>query len=374
MRRWIAPPLVLAAAAALAVLRDDSPARAQGGSPENVVTADGVQLHGEFHKAEKGGGNSPVVVLLYPPGVDRTMDKGDWKGLAVELTKQGYHVFRFDWRGHGKSTNLKGNTFWQNNWTGPYNRKLIRGAAKMPQVIHVKDFSTAYFPLYANDLAAVRTHLDQKNDLGELNTSSIYLIGAEDAAALGFLWLVAEWSRPAVYNAQPLVEGYSVLPDPRFPSVRDDVNRAAGKDYAGCVWLSAARPNAISGGLAREWTKSYATSLRENNPMLFLYGDKDQAGKRLADELFKEVLVAAPPKGSAVKPLPLTFMRQVDGAGALKGAGLLGNNVKLKTEDTIGKYLVELQKDRAQVARKPRNYTAPYYVDLRAFGVNLPAP
>ena len=52
MRRWIAPPLVLAAAAALAVLQDDTRVRAQAGNPENVVTADGVQLHGEFHKPD----------------------------------------------------------------------------------------------------------------------------------------------------------------------------------------------------------------------------------------------------------------------------------------------------------------------------------
>ena len=45
----------------------------------------------------------PVIVLMYAPGPDRDMTKGEWGGLAKELKKAGYHVFQFDWRGHGKS-------------------------------------------------------------------------------------------------------------------------------------------------------------------------------------------------------------------------------------------------------------------------------
>ena len=78
--------------------------RAQGADPveETFLTADGVQLHGLFTKSTKNSGTDPVVILLYPPGKDNTMAKGDWKGLATLLSKQGYNVFQFDWRGHGK--------------------------------------------------------------------------------------------------------------------------------------------------------------------------------------------------------------------------------------------------------------------------------
>jgi pimeloyl-ACP methyl ester carboxylesterase len=361
------------AAAVVVLLRDDAPAPAQGNEFETVITADGVQLTGQFQKAKNGGNNDPVVILMYPPGVDRNMDKGEWKSLANFLTEQGYHVFRFDWRGHGKSNILKGRTFWENAWTGPANKKLIKGSAKMPGMINVKDFNPAYFPLYVNDLAAVRAHLDQKNDAGDLNTSSVYLIGSDEAATLGIFWLAAEWSRPAVYTATPVApNGYEVLPDGRFANVRDNPTTAAGATYAGCVWLTANRPQSIHAQTARDWTKTYAQALRDNNPMLFLYGDKDSQGKSRSEEYYKEVLLAAPPKGSSVKPLEQTFIRAVNGAGQLKGAALLGNNVKLGTEDTIVKYLSALQKERAKVARKQRMYNAPYFVDLASFGVRLP--
>ena len=44
---------------------------------------------------------------MYAPGKGNDMDKGDWKGLAKALSNEGYNVFRFDWRGHGKSKDIK---------------------------------------------------------------------------------------------------------------------------------------------------------------------------------------------------------------------------------------------------------------------------
>jgi pimeloyl-ACP methyl ester carboxylesterase len=375
MRRRIAAPLVFAAAVTAVLFQEDAAPRAaaqEKPSTETVTTADGVQLTGEFSKAPKGTGNDPVVVLLYPPGIDRTMEKGNWKGLAAELNEAGYHVFRFDWRGHGNSKVVKGNTFWTNNFTGAHNTKYIKGSQKKPGTINVKDFSPQYFPLYVNDLAAVRAHLDQKNDNNDLNTSSIYLVGGDEAAALGFMWLTAEWSKPAVYAPQPTVPGYEVLPDPRFPSVRGNPALAAGANYAGCIWLSPNRPNVYPEATVREWVKTYAADIRENNPMLFLYGDKDATGKRQAEFLFNEVLVANPRPGNPLKKLEQTFISPVKDAGALKGGNLLGNDAKFQTETTIKKYLAALQKERAKVARKQRTYSAPYYVNLDAFGLRLP--
>ncbi|MBX9626973.1 MAG: hypothetical protein K2X82_24440 [Gemmataceae bacterium] len=366
MRRWMAAPLVFAAAAAVAVLCADAPpARAADPVEETFPTADGVRLKGLFHRADKAREGNPVVVLLYSPGPDRTMLKGDWDGLAATLNKQGFHVFRFDWRGHGKSTDIQDpQEFWKNPLTGPWNNKYIKGAAKKPvkNELAVKaDVNAKYFPAYVNDLAAVRTYLDQKNDEGAFNSSSIYLIGEKDAAALGMLWMAAEWERPAI--APLLGNGIHYKVVPTRGVVADP---EAGKDIAGAIWLSGSR-----GGLPEAAIKTWAQNaprLRDNNPMLFLYGEKDPAAS--AGKTFvNEVLVAGGNKNLGVKKLEQTFLVPVPNSKTLTGVSLLGKNADLQTEDTIVKYLTARQKDRASITRKERRYVSPYYVDLSYFGL-----
>ena len=108
--------LLLATAVAFSVLSPSrSPAQDKAAAPdeESFLTADGIQLHGLFHRSLKNPGSDPVVILLYPPGKDNSMLKGDWSGLANRLTKEGYNVFRFDWRGHGKSFDIKDSEYWR---------------------------------------------------------------------------------------------------------------------------------------------------------------------------------------------------------------------------------------------------------------------
>jgi len=74
---------------------------------EAFTTADGVRLKGLFHRSPNGDKQGDaVVVLLYPPGPDRNMLKGNWDDLVGRLNDAGFHVFRFDWRGHGGSFDL----------------------------------------------------------------------------------------------------------------------------------------------------------------------------------------------------------------------------------------------------------------------------
>lgn len=370
MRRWMAVPLVFALAVALAVSDGGRPARAADPVEETILTADGVRLKGLFHKATENAdkqGNA-VVVLLYSPGPDRTMTKpGDWGGLADKLNKEGFHVFRFDWRGHGKSTDIQDTqAFWKNPVTGPWNNKYIKGANKRPvkNDLSVKtDISPRYFPAYVNDLAAVRMYLDQKNDQGDLNSSSVYLIGAGDTAALGMLWTAAEWIRPAVRPELLAGQQYELVPTAGVVA-----NPAAGADVAGAVWLSAGRSPSVPERALKDWVAN-TQKLRDANPMLFLYGEKDAPGQKDAKVYFDEVLVAKGNKGVGVKPLEQTFLTPVEGAKSLSGVNLLGQNAQLKTEDTIVKYLLARQKDRASITRKERRYVAPYYINLAYFGL-----
>src|SRR4029078_8756809 len=145
MGRWLAVPLVFALAAALVgpdtthsrvTAQDKANQKFDPPIEETFMTADGLQLRGLFHKSTKDPATAPVVILLYPPGKDRDkerdMNTGDWVGLANRLAGEGYHVFRFDWRGHGKKgSDIKDtDKFWGNPYTGSWNSRYIAGAKK----------------------------------------------------------------------------------------------------------------------------------------------------------------------------------------------------------------------------------------------------
>ena len=351
------------------------------GEQESFLTADGVKLKGLFHRSPNAGNTgNPVVVLMYEPGKEKDMLKGDWDGLIDKLNTAGFHVFRFDWRGHGQSTEiadpLGDNTvllrqqfsgFWANTITGPANQNFLKGFAKgkaPKNTFKVKeDFKTAkdaanYFPYYVNDLAAVRLHLDIKNDNNVVNSSSIYLIGAGDTAALGMMWLAAEWKRPGVAPSFAALPGlqYKITPMP----VAVVVDPPAGQDIAGAVWLTAGQPAAIHQGNLKAWALE-SPKLRDTNEMLFLFGATDPPGKTAANVYYKNVLVADGDKKLGLLPVKQTFQYPVPNT-KLSGAALLGG--MLPTEQKVLDYLAERQKARQLITTKKRNYVSPYYVDV----------
>jgi len=383
MRRWMAAPLLFAAAAAVLILSSDPPRAAAQGKVEPPVeetfqTADGVQLRGLFHRSAKDPGTAPVVILLYPPGKDRDMTKGDWEGLAQKLQAEGYHVFRFDWRGHGKTgTDIKDTKkFWENPYSGPWNDRLIFGAGKKPikdNLQFTKDFpqgkeanAIKYAPVYLLDLAAVRAHLDSKNDAGDLNTSSIYLIGSEGAASIGMAWITTEWHRPAFAptpNQLGNAARYEYVPQ----ALRGGITSAAGEDISGAIWLSASHPGSYPDPVIKEWVAKYAPKLRDNNPMLWMYADKDTKAKKEADFFFHEVLVGKGDAKLGLNPLNQKYLHEVKGGNTLSGVALLGNDATLKTETNILEFLKAIQKDRAKLVRKNRNFTGPWFIALSDF-------
>lgn len=383
MRRWMVAPLVLVAAAGLTTLEPRPVAAQPAGMPvaETFRTADGVELHGLFHATAKNPNTAPVVVFMYAPGPDRDMTKGDWKDLAKALNNDGYHAFQFDWRGHGKSTTIRDkDKFWSNPYLNAaplgFNTYIKGRPPAMPikNDINYKDLGTnapKYVPAYLNDLAAVRLHLDTKNDNKELNTSSIYIVGAQDAAGLGFAWLTSEWNRPTTMPSVQLLglgaTGYEFVPQPLRGTFDE-----AGADFGAAVWLTATRPSAMPGPIVQKWVsdKTLGAKMRENTPMLFLYAEKD-AEKKSSEFYFNEVLVANPAKAKALKlEVPdQTFLKDVKGAEKLQGTKLLGQNATLKTEDTIIQYFAAIQKVRQKLPSKTRKYDTPYYIDARYYGL-----
>jgi pimeloyl-ACP methyl ester carboxylesterase len=383
--------LALLFAAAAIGLTDGAPRAAaqpkDGVVEETFRTADGVELYGKFSPSTNktvAARSAPVVVLMYEPGLGNDLKKGDWGALTKKLNEEGYHVYQFDWRGHGKSTDIKDpDRFWLKSLylngtqaNGAPNAYIKGGPGKpLKDKLSIKEVTNAtkFFPAYAMDLAAVRYQLDTKNDNGDLNTSSIYLVGVGDTAGLGLAWLTMEWKRPAVKpgDNQLAIAGAAGAARYEFigQELRGDFDEA-GQDYAGAVWLSASRPASIPSTVMKTWVSktTFAPQLRNNTPMLYLYGDKDAKGKADAAFYFNEVLVADPKKGAMLAPLKQTFVRGLEGGGADRGLKLLGNNA-VKAEDTILKFLKEVQKERQRTASKQRKYENSYGVNLYYFGL-----
>jgi hypothetical protein len=142
----------------------------------------------------------------------------------------------------------------------------------------------------------------------------------------------------------------------------------AGEDISAAVWLSPIRPSVVSETLAKRWISAFAPKLRDNNPMLFLYGDDDAIAQRDARFFFHEVLVGAGNRQLGLNPLNPKYLLPIKGAKSLSGVGLLGNNAMLKTEDTIVQFMAAIQKERAKVVARDRGYNAPFFIDLSYFG------
>src|SRR5262249_7123078 len=224
IRRTLAALVIAGPAALLLAPAPPAPAQAKKDDKTEEVTfttCDFVEIRGTYYKSPKGG-RAPVGLMLHAWGKDRT--KADWHYLAGKIQEAGAAVLTFDFRGHGGSTNVS-LTPNQSFWDSATNRNLVKGASPKKNKISIKDFGRDYVPMLVNDIAAARMFLDQKNDSGECNTSNLIVVGAQEGAALGYVWAAAEWQRMATWQERSLV----ALPTG---------GKAAGNDIAACVWLS----------------------------------------------------------------------------------------------------------------------------------------
>ncbi len=375
MTRRLLLSLLFAAAAVGLVGLDANPTLAQaqpaapkGSDPtdESFESADGVKLNGRFYKAAKAGNGSCVLIL---PGYKKDPTKGDWGGLANRLSAEGYNVLILHYRGHGKSTDINGKEFFGQPILGPINTAMVKGATKNPpkNSLTMAELKPAYMPMLVNDVMAARTFLERKNDTGEVNVATMYLIGAGDAAPLGLLYTAAEWNREMqVPNLPPGLLPQAVTARRPLAAGPGPV----GKDIAAAVWLSAdkAPQNTMSETMLKGLINDIAPGIREETRMLFLYGDKDEGGKTKAKYYLDEVLVA---KGSGkTSKMLYTEGRPIKDC-KLAGVDLLGKDDKFATETTIVTYLNTVEKDRKGKARFERKYTNPLPVVLGSFGINI---
>ena len=341
MRTMNSSRLFITCGFALAALsRWTSPlAFAQG---ESVIfeTVDEVELHGTYFPSDQGT-KAPCVLMLHDlSDTGSHHGESEWTLLAKKLQKNGFAVLQFDFRGYGKST-----TVHPAFWKAPYNGK-IRGAGQRPSTIRAADFPAWYMPVLANDIAAARRFLDEKNDAKQCNSRNLILIGAREGATLGVLWLATEWQR-----RPPRQNGVNVPP--------------YGEDVAAAVWLSIL-PTMKSSRRPEFQVDKWIAPLRDRTPMLFLYGEEDRASSGFTTHLCEKILkIDVPPrlKTTGAKPL----------ATHAAGAGLLTQR-SLGADDKIITYLnniIPMRDDRDWMDRGVKK-AQESFVNLKLF--NLPSP
>jgi pimeloyl-ACP methyl ester carboxylesterase len=315
-----------------------SQALAQNESEKVVFeTVDEVELHGTFYPSGQGM-KAPCVVLLHDLS-GNAAGWNEWASLTTKLRKNGFAVLQFDFRGYGKSATVRP-AFWK----APDNSK-IRGASLHKSEIDHRDFPASYLPVLTNDIAAARRFLDEKNDAKQCNTRNLILIGAQEGATLGSLWLATEWQR-----RPPRQNGLNLPP--------------YGEDVAAAVWLSIL-PTMGHSRRPEFRVDKWLGPLRDRTPMFFLYGEEDRTASSFTIELCDRALridVPPRPKSTGSKG----FKTSVAGAG-------LFNQRSLGVEDKILTYLSNLLKarDNQEWMDRGTKRIQEDFVNLRPFG--LPA-
>ncbi len=310
------------------------------GEAVTFETVDEVELHGTYYPGTQGV-KSPCVLMLHDLAESGNHSIwNDWKSLAQKLQKEGVAVLQFDFRGYGKSTQVT-SAFWK----APYNGK-IRGAASKPSTIRSSDFPAWYMPVLVNDIAAARRFLDEKNDAKQCNSRNLFLIGAQEGATLGVLWLATEWQRR--------------------PRRQDGENAPLyGQDIAAGVWLSIL-PTLKNSRRPEFQVDKWIGPLRDRTPMLFFYGEEDRGASAFSNQLCEKVLkVDVPPR------LKTTGAKELKTHAA--GAALLAQR-SLGADEKILSYLnniIQLRDDQEWMDRGTKK-AQENFVNLKSF--NLPSP
>jgi pimeloyl-ACP methyl ester carboxylesterase len=324
MRHFLQAICCLGALAVLAFLTPLSWAQAE---KVRIKTVDGVDLAGQFYAA-KTGKTPPVVMVLH--GLKENSRSAEWTGLAKGLSEKGFAVLSFDFRGFGStgSSEVDPTLFW--NPQNTLNLQCIKGPKES---ISAKEFPKNYYPALINDIAAAKAFLDRRNDANNCNSSNLILIGSEEGATLGAIWLNAEWHR---YKAKLNQLGQPMMIN-AFQAYADTEQPPAGKGVIGAVWLSI-NPMLGSTKVPLE-SVLLGPAKKHLVPMAFMYGDEDAKGKATAKNLEKKLVAYKKKKqgGQPVREDKYKYTGTWPEKTSLRGAALLQGG--LGTVDKIAEYI-----------------------------------
>jgi pimeloyl-ACP methyl ester carboxylesterase len=313
-----------------------------------INTADNVELAGTYYRGNKGR-DTPCVIIVHKLGSDRT--KSGLDDLARTLNAEGFAVLTFDLRGHGQSTNVS-----PGFWNVPQNKNGIIGGSAKQTTITSSKFKPAYLPWLANDVAAARRFFEIKNDAGEVNAQSIFVVGCDEGAALGFTFMAGEWYREYRVGVKALQSA--------------GTSKIAGDDLAGAVWLGlTTRPNNIFLPMVN-WVRN-TPNMRDKNPMDFIYFERDTKAKADAEDIMKALAMNVSGREKLHK---LDAKLELKG-NPLSGQALLGPAAEqFGAREAVVKYIKKVMADRKAIPWE--NFEAASnpltLVNLRALSVSVP--
>jgi alpha-beta hydrolase superfamily lysophospholipase len=350
--RFFLTAVIGAAACTLVARAADDPPKEKHYKSYTFETTDGVKLDGDLYSnAASPTKKDATVLLLHDLDLSKGSSRADpgWDKLAERLQKEGYSVFAFDFRGFGKSTEVT-DKFWDHA-KNPQNQ-MVKGWNKTPppESISYKGFEHAYYPQLANDVAAAKAWLDKN---AECNTSSFFVIGAGEGAAIGSLWMDSEWHRQKG-NVNP-VTGAVVL-DPK--TLRPMLEDPEGIDEAGAVWLSisptlAGQPRSTS---VHSWIGE--TGGARKVPVGLYYGDGDETGSKNSASCLAAIHTGYRSVNPGATDAAIKEKLEHTLSFAIKETKLSGNKLlldDLPTSEAIVKFLNPVMEKRRNVAPRTRD-------------------
>jgi hypothetical protein len=332
------------------------PALAQADNSKKVpiTTSDGVELQATLWP-NPSGKKDAVVMLLH--NFDRAKGGGShqdgWDYLAAMLQQDGFTVISFDFRGFGESKTVS-KSFWK--WD--YNQRGMRRRGAAAETIDQKDFYPGYYINLVNDIAAVKAYLDRQNDLKNLNSSNLILVGAGEGATLGALWASLQFKQFRLAGGGG---GFGAPAAPEDPE---------GKDLVCAAWLTiSTRLVTIPMVGLSAWLRD--VGLKHKVPMLFMYGKDDKANETVAFNFLKFIV---PNFKLNQKPTDKAF--EYTRNWEVKDTKLTGSkllNQSLDTAATIKYYLNDNMQKRGSRESRNRDYIKSSYYWLLPNKQTIPA-
>jgi pimeloyl-ACP methyl ester carboxylesterase len=311
----------------------------------SIQTADGVSLAGTFYTGTLGKEGACVLLI---PELGRGRDKSSLLPLARALHGDGHNVLLVDLRGHGESTKVEQGIF----WLPARNQALRRLAPTAPlNSISAGTFPPTYHPWLVQDLIAARSFLDNLSEepRSPVNRNNLVVIGTEEGAGLGCMWLATECHRFA-----------AVAPNPAAPGGVQLAAMPEAGSVAGAIWLT---PAPLLGWPKARLEEELRTIARNHTmPMVFVFGQKDAAGTTAS-----RGLLAALKSGGPVHPLTV---EEVVAGTASSGVRLLETD--LRENDAVRRHVQAFVRGRP--APRLAGYKATnYYWYFSRLKVPVPA-